>query len=115
VFKAFRLAFFVALLAGALVSSNVSATTQSIQVLHVEGTIVPIVADYIDRGIEQAEARGDDVVIIQLSTPGGLMDTTQRIVERILNAKVPVVVYVSPAGGTQRYEGNPNHRGRNNP
>jgi len=98
-FKAFRLAFFIALLAGALVSPRVSATTQSIQVLHVEGTIVPIVADYIDRGIEQAENRGNTIVIIQLSTPGGLLKTTQRIVERILNAKVPVVVYVSPAGG----------------
>ncbi len=99
VFKAFRLAFFISLLAGVLVSANVSATTQSIQVLHVEGTIVPIVADYIDRGIEQAETEGNAIVIIQLSTPGGLLDTTQKIVERILNAKVPVVVYVSPAGG----------------
>jgi len=99
VFKAFRLAFFMSLLAGVLVSPNVSATTQSIEVLHVEGAIVPIVADYLDRGIEQAEAKDNAVVIIQLSTPGGLMDTTQRIVERILNAKVPIVVYVSPAGG----------------
>ena len=99
VFKAFRLVFFTTLLAGALASPNVNATSQSIEVLHVEGIIVPIVADYIDRGIEQAEIKGSNAVIIQLSTPGGLMDTTQRIVERILNAEVPVVVYVSPAGG----------------
>ena len=99
VFKAFRLVFFTTLLAGALASPNVNATSQSIEVLHVEGIIVPIVADYIDRGIEQAESKGSTAVIIQLSTPGGLMDTTQRIVERILNAEVPVVVYVSPAGG----------------
>ena len=101
--KAFRLSFSFALLAGfllsTLVSTNASASTQSIRVLHVEGTIVPIVADYIDRGIEKAEDEGNSIVIIQLSTPGGLMDTTQRIVERILNARVPVVVYVSPAGG----------------
>ena len=99
VFKAFRLVFFTTLLAGALASANASATNQSIEVLHVEGIIVPVVADYIDRGIEQAEIKGSTAVIIQLSTPGGLMDTTQRIVERILNAEVPVVVYVSPAGG----------------
>jgi len=98
-FKVVRLAFFTSLLAGVLVPTTVSATAQSIEVLHVEGTIVPIVADYIDRGIGQAEAKGNAIVIIQLSTPGGLLDTTQRIVERILNAKVPVVVYVSPAGG----------------
>lgn len=99
VFKTFRLVFFISLLAGALASPNVSATNQSIEVLHVEGAIVPVIADYIDRGIEQAETKGSTAVIIQLSTPGGLMNTTQRIVERILNAKVPVVVYVSPAGG----------------
>ncbi|MBA7712258.1 hypothetical protein ES703_121230 [subsurface metagenome] len=99
VFKAFRPAFFISLLAAVLVSGGVRAATPTIEVLHVEGTIVPIVADYIDRGIEQAETKGSTVVIIQLSTPGGLLDTTQKIVERILNAKVPVVVYVSPAGG----------------
>ena len=99
VFKAFRLTFFISLLAGVLVSSGARAATPAIEVLHVEGTIVPIVADYIDRGIEQAETKGSTVVIIQLNTPGGLLDTTQTIVERILNAKVPVVVYVSPAGG----------------
>ena len=99
IFKVFRLAFFSSLMAGMLVPAMVSATTQSIEVLHVEGTIVPIVADYIDRGIERAEARGSTVVLIQLSTPGRLMTTTQDIVERILNARVPVVVYVSPSGG----------------
>lgn len=99
VFRAFRIIFFTSLVAVALVSANVGAANQSIEVLHVEGTIVPIVADYIDRGLTQAENNGSMAVIIQLSTPGGLMDTTQKIVERILNAKVPVVVYVSPAGG----------------
>ena len=51
VFKIFRLAFFIALVAGALLTITASADTPSIQVLRVEGTIVPIVADYIDRGI----------------------------------------------------------------
>jgi membrane-bound serine protease (ClpP class) len=98
-FKAFRVAIFVAILAVGLLSSQVNSATQSIVVLRVEGTIVPIVADYIDRGIEQAEEQGNTIVIIQLSTPGGLLHTTQEIVERILNAEVPVVVYVSPSGG----------------
>ncbi len=98
IIKAFRLAFLASLLAGVLLPAMASANTQSIQILRVEGTIVPIVADYIDRGIEQAEDNGNTIVIIELSTPGGLLGTTQRIVERILNAEVPVVVYVSPAG-----------------
>ncbi len=98
VFKAFRLAFLIALMVGVLVSTNVSAATQSIHILHVEGTIVPVVADYIDRGISKAEDENATVCIIELDTPGGLLDSTEEIVKRIMNADVPVVVYVSPRG-----------------
>ncbi len=98
VFKTFRLAFFIALAAGALLAITASASTPSVQVLRVEGTIVPIVADYIDRGISQAEDNDAAVCVIELDTPGGLLGTTEEIVKRILNADVPVVVYVSPKG-----------------
>jgi len=97
-FKALRLAFFIALLAGVLLAVTASANTPSVQVLRIEGTIVPIVADYIDRGISQAEDKNVTVCIIELDTPGGLLDSTERIVQRIMNANVPVVVYVSPKG-----------------
>ena len=97
-FKALHLAFFIALLAGVLLAVTASANTQSVQVLRIEGTIVPVVADYIDRGISQAEDNNATVCIIELDTPGGLLDSTERIVQRIMNANVPVVVYVSPKG-----------------
>jgi membrane-bound serine protease (ClpP class) len=98
VFKALRLAFFIALLTGVLLTVAASANTQSVQVLRIEGTIVPVVADYIDRGISQAEDKNATVCIIELDTPGGLLDSTERIVQSIMNANVPVVVYVSPKG-----------------
>jgi len=98
-FKALRLAFFMSLLAGVLISTNASANTPAIKVLQVEGTIVPIVADYIDRGISEAEDENATVCIIELDTPGGLLGATEEIVQRIMNADVPVVVYVSPKGG----------------
>jgi membrane-bound serine protease (ClpP class) len=98
VLKALRLAFLLALAAGFLLPVTASAATQSIQILHVEGTIVPVVADYIDRGITQAEDENAIVCIIELDTPGGLLDSTEEIVQRIMNADVPVVVYVSPRG-----------------
>ncbi len=97
-FKILRLVFFISLVAGALASLSVNAANQSVKVLHVEGTIVPIIADYIDRGISQAEEENATACIIELNTPGGLMEPTEQIVGRILNARVPVVVYVSPKG-----------------
>jgi len=97
-FKALRLAFLIALAAGALLPVTTSAATQSIHILHVEGTIVPVVAEYIDRGITKAEDENATVCIIELDTPGGLLGSTEEIVQRIMNADVPVVVYVSPKG-----------------
>ncbi len=97
-FKALRLVFFTSAVAVALASLSVNAANQSVKVLHVEGTIVPIIADYLDRGISQAEEENATACIIELNTPGGLMEPTEKIVERILNARVPVIVYVSPKG-----------------
>ncbi len=91
-----RLAFLMALAAGVLLSATTHAATQSVQILRVEGTIVPVVADYIDRGITKAEDENATVCIIELDTPGGLLGSTEEIVQRIMNADVPVVVYVSP-------------------
>jgi membrane-bound serine protease (ClpP class) len=98
IFKVLHLAFFIALLAGGLLAATVRANTPSVQVLRIEGTIVPIVADYVDRGISEAEAKNATVCVIELDTPGGLLDSTEIIVQRIMNADVPVVVYVSPKG-----------------
>ena len=69
-----------------------------VYVLHAEGVINPVMADYIERGIEQAEEDGAAACVIRLDTPGGLLDSTEEIVISIMNADVPVIVYVSPKG-----------------
>lgn len=97
-FRLFILALFLLPITASLVSSSVSASNPSVSVLQVKGTIVPVVADYIDRGISEAEDNGDSVCIIELDTPGGLLSSTERIVQTIFNAHIPVVVYVSPKG-----------------
>jgi len=95
--------FFLALLvipvaAGLGGSLIAAASPTTVEVLTVDGTIVPVIADYIDRGINQAEEDGATVCIIELNTPGGLLDSTENIVQKIMNADVPIVVYVSPKG-----------------
>ncbi|MGD9117480.1 MAG: nodulation protein NfeD [Dehalococcoidia bacterium] len=96
--RALGLIFFLAIIVGALLPLTTSAANQSIHILHVEGTIVPVIADYIERGIEEAEEENALACIIELDTPGGLLDTTEEIVQKIMNADVPVIVYVNPKG-----------------
>jgi membrane-bound serine protease (ClpP class) len=97
-FKSLRIAFFITLIASALLAVTAHAQAPTVKVLRVDGTIVPAVADYLDRGISQAEDENATVCIIELDTPGGLLDATEEIVQKIMNADVPVVVYVSPKG-----------------
>jgi len=89
----------VAGLGGGLIgAADLARIPPLVDVLTVDGTIVPVIADYLDRGISRAEEHSATVCIIELDTPGGLLDSTEKIVQRIMNADVPVVVYVSPKG-----------------
>ena len=67
-------------------------------VLTFEGVIDPVAAQYISRGIATAEKEGAECLVLALDTPGGVDRSMRVIVQRILAAKVPVVVYVSPKG-----------------
>ena len=61
-------------------------------------TIQPITAEYIARAIDEAQLRNDQAVLIEISTPGGLLDSTRKIIEKISNSPVPVILYVAPTG-----------------
>lgn len=65
--------------------------------IKVSGPIIPIVADYIIRGIEYAE-KEDSILIIELDTPGGLDKSMRIINQKVLDSSVPVVIYVYPDG-----------------
>lgn len=67
-------------------------------VIELEGTINPGIAQFVTRGIKQAETSKHTMVIIRLDTPGGLDPSMRSIVKAILNAQLPVVVYVAPRG-----------------
>jgi membrane-bound serine protease (ClpP class) len=98
VFRALYLAYFILGIILCFIPAGAQAESGDVVVLTVKGNIVPVVADYISRGITEAEQRGSTACIIELDTPGGLLDTTEKIVQSIMNAKVPVIVYVSPHG-----------------
>ena len=66
----------------------------------VDGAIGPATASYISRSVDEAQSKGVQCLIIQLNTPGGLLDSTRVIVQKLLGSPVPVVVYVAPTGAT---------------
>lgn len=66
--------------------------------VNVNDTIQPITDEYIGRALAEAQQHGDKAVLIELNTPGGLLDSTRDIVTKILNSTVPVIIYVAPTG-----------------
>ena len=63
----------------------------------VDDTIHPITDEYIGRALAEAERNKDQALLIELNTPGGLLDSTRHIIEKILASPVPVIIYVTPA------------------
>jgi membrane-bound serine protease (ClpP class) len=80
----------------ALVLSSISSA--EILKIVVNDTIQPITEEYIARAIDEAARRGDQAILIEINTPGGLVESTRHIIEKITNSQVPVILYVAPSG-----------------
>ncbi len=75
-----------------------SAWAGHINVITIDGSINPASSDYLQGAIAQSESDGAEALLIELDTPGGLLSSTKDIIQAMLNAKVPVIVFVSPKG-----------------
>jgi len=84
----------------ALLALSSAAEAEKVALIKIDGAIGPATASYISRSIDEASQQNVQCLVIQLNTPGGLLDSTQTIVQRFLGSTVPVVVYVSPTGAT---------------
>jgi membrane-bound serine protease (ClpP class) len=80
-----------------LISSILSAQPKVVH-LFLDGAIHAITSEYVIKGIDEAEKENADLCVIQIQTPGGVMDSMRSIISRILSSKVPVAVYVAPSG-----------------
>jgi membrane-bound serine protease (ClpP class) len=75
-----------------------SAASQNVVELRIDDEIEPILAEYIVNGIDQANRQHASLILITLSTPGGLDTSMREIIQAILGSQVPVVTYVNPTG-----------------
>lgn len=66
--------------------------------IHLDDTIQPISADYMARGLDAAAEQHASAVLIEINTPGGLLDSMRQMVGKIIASPVPVIVYVAPSG-----------------
>ncbi|HEY1160073.1 MAG TPA: nodulation protein NfeD [Terracidiphilus sp.] len=84
---------------GALgLGSSALAEQPLVEKLVLSDTIQPVTAGQLDRAIGRANADGAQALLVDLDTPGGLLDSTRGMVGAILGSRIPVIVYVSPAG-----------------
>src|SRR5688572_20734573 len=88
----------VAPLLSAACSGGPDTEPGAVHVLTTDGDVNPVMVRYLDRGISRAEDEEAGAVVIRMDTPGGLVTSMDDIIERILEAEVPVVVYVWPQG-----------------
>lgn len=89
------LLLWLALVALALPSASAA---QHVNAIRIAGSINPASSDFIQKAIQKSTDDGAAALLIELDTPGGLVSATKDIIQAMLNAKVPVIVFVSPQG-----------------
>lgn len=77
---------------------KINVLGKDIHLIKVDGVINPVSAEYIIQAIENAENENAELLVVEMDTPGGLMESMHQIVKRILASEVPVAVFVSPPG-----------------
>jgi membrane-bound serine protease (ClpP class) len=75
-----------------------AAEPTPVSLIHIEGVINPVTMRLVELAIDRAQAQRSQALIIELDTPGGLERSMRGIVQRMLNAELPVIVYVAPTG-----------------
>jgi membrane-bound serine protease (ClpP class) len=98
--KTLKLSCLISLLtvAFSVMAQTKDAAAPHVDLISIDGTINPAVDDFIRESIGRAKASGAKALIIQLDTPGGLLNSTRTIVKEMLGAEVPLMVYVAPSG-----------------
>jgi len=82
----------------ALIFFSARASSADVLKIVIDDAIHPVTAEYIGRALDAAAADHDQAVLLELNTPGGLVDSTRDIIQKISTSSVPVIIYVTPTG-----------------
>ena len=93
------IALALVLIAGALAASPVAAAPAPVATIPIDGVISPVTVRLVEAALARAQAERAGALVILLDTPGGLERSMRLICQRLLNAEIPVIVYVAPTGG----------------
>jgi membrane-bound serine protease (ClpP class) len=84
---------------GCLALAGRAQAAERVLVVDVDSIVHPVTVEIVGRALDQAVREHDDLVLIRLNTPGGLMDAMRETIQKIDASPVPVVTYVAPSGG----------------
>ncbi|MYC65698.1 MAG: nodulation protein NfeD [Acidobacteriia bacterium] len=87
------------LLVSLLTAGVVVQGANRVMVIDLDTIVHPLTGEIVADGLREAESSSDQAVVLRLNTPGGMLQTTNEIVQAILASPVPVITYVSPSGG----------------
>ncbi len=93
-----RPAIHIAILVITFVIALGTVSPAEVMRIAIDDAIQPVTAEYVGRALQTAAANHNQAVLITISTPGGLVDSTRKIIEQIIASPVPVIIYVTPSG-----------------
>jgi membrane-bound serine protease (ClpP class) len=93
-----ELAVALALLAAAVLPSRPAMAAAAVATIKIDGVISPVTVRLVESALTRAQADGVAALVIELDTPGGLERSMRLICQRLLNAEIPVIIYVAPTG-----------------
>jgi membrane-bound serine protease (ClpP class) len=82
----------------AVTSTTLAAPAHTVMLIKIDDPITPMIAEFIIKSIDKAAKQNAEALIIEMDTPGGLVESTREIIKKMLAAEVPIVVYVAPDG-----------------
>jgi len=83
----------------AALSASLLAAAPKVIAVDIDGVIHPITVDLLAHALDQAASQNAAAVLLRLNTPGGLLEATRQMNEKIVASRVPVIAYVTPSGG----------------